>query len=72
MQYDGTVYICTSDSLTLQWNGVAKPKLFAYRTDAAHTTNIASMKPEATVMMLNTLKMYIQKYNYRLLNNDFK
>jgi len=72
MQYDGTVYVCTSDSFTLQWNGVAKPKLFAYRTDAAHTTNIASMKPEATVMMLDTLKMNIQKYNYRLLNNDFK
>lgn len=72
IQYDGTVYVCTSDSLTLQWNGVAKPKLFAYRTDPAHTTNIASMKPEATVMMLDTLKMYIQKYHYRLLNNDFK
>jgi phosphoglycerol transferase MdoB-like AlkP superfamily enzyme len=72
IQYDGNVYVCTSDSLTLQWNGVAKPKLFAYRTDAAHTTNIASMKPDDTVMMLDTLKMYIQKYNYRLLNNDFK
>jgi phosphoglycerol transferase MdoB-like AlkP superfamily enzyme len=72
IQYDGNVYVCTSDSLTLQWNGVAKPKLFAYRTDAAHTTNIASMKPEDTVMMLDTLKMYIQKYNYRLLNSDFK
>lgn len=72
IQYDGNVYVCTSDSLTLQWNGVAKPKLFAYRTDAAHTRNIASMKPDDTVMMLDTLKMYIQKYNYRLLNNDFK
>jgi phosphoglycerol transferase MdoB-like AlkP superfamily enzyme len=72
IQYDGNVYVCTSDSLTLQWNGVAKPKLFAYRTDAAHTTNIASMKPDDTIMMLDTLKMYIQKYNYRLLNNDFK
>lgn len=72
IQYDGTVYVCTSDSLTLQWNGVAKPKLYAYRTDASHTKNIASMKPEATVMMLDTLKMHIQKYNYRLLNNDFK
>jgi phosphoglycerol transferase MdoB-like AlkP superfamily enzyme len=72
MQYDGNVYVCTSDSLTLQWNGVAKPKLFAYRADPAHTTNIAFVKPEATVMMLDTLKMYIQKYHYRLLNNDFK
>ena len=72
IQYDGNVYVCTSDSLTLQWNGVAKPKLFAYRTDAAHTTNIASMKPDDTIMMLYALKMYIQKYNYRLLNNDFK
>ena len=72
IQYDGNVYVCTSDSLTLQWNGVAKPKLFAYRTDSAHSRNLASKRPEDTAEMLDVLKMYIQKYNYRLLNNDFK
>jgi hypothetical protein len=72
IQFDGNVYVCTSDSLTLQWNGVAKPKLFAYKTDVAHTNNIAAKRPEDVAQMLDALKMYIQKYNYRLLNNDFK
>jgi phosphoglycerol transferase MdoB-like AlkP superfamily enzyme len=72
IQYDGNVYVCTSDSLTLQWNGVAVPKLFAYRTDASHAHNVAGDRPEDTAKMLNVLKMHIQKYNYRLLNNDFK
>jgi phosphoglycerol transferase MdoB-like AlkP superfamily enzyme len=71
-QYDGNVYVCTSDSFSLVWNGSADPGLFAYKLDPGHTMDIQKMYPKVASEMLHSLKVFRQKYNYRLLNNDFK
>lgn len=71
-QYDGNVYVCTSDSFCLVWSGNPNPALFAYRNDPKHTKNISKQYPDETKRMLHRLKVFRQKYNYRLLNNDFK
>jgi len=71
-QYDGNVYVCTSDSFSLVWNGVAEPRLFAYRKDIEHRKDILSEHKTIAEQMLHELKVFRQKYNYRLLNNDFK
>ncbi len=70
-QYDGNVYVCTSDSFSLVWNGSAKPSLFAYKTDRGHTQDIQKKHPKVVEQMLHQLQVFRQKYNYRLLNNDF-
>lgn len=70
-QYDGNVYVCTSDSFSLVWNGSTKPSLFAYKTDRGHTKDIQKIYPKVAEQMLHNLKVFRQKYNYRLLNNDF-
>gem|GEM_PF-4900457 len=71
-QYDGNVYVCSNDSFSLLWNGSSKSELYAYKKDAAHKRDIADEYPLETQRLLSDLKVFIQKYNYRLLNNDFK
>ncbi|MGB1037332.1 MAG: sulfatase-like hydrolase/transferase, partial [Bacteroidia bacterium] len=71
IHYDGNVYVITNDSLSLQWNGVTKYELFEYKSDPAHTKDIAEEKEVEGDEMFNALKMFIQKFNYRLLNDDF-
>lgn len=70
-QFDGSIYVCTSDSLCLVWNGSPNPGLYAYKSDFGHKKNIAKKHPEEVAEMLHELKVFRQKYNYRLLNNDF-
>jgi phosphoglycerol transferase MdoB-like AlkP superfamily enzyme len=72
VQYDGNVYVYTNDSMSLQWDGVSKYKLFAYKNDPAHLVNLAKKYPDQGGVMLKELQIWIQKYNYRLLNNSFK
>lgn len=70
--FDGNIYTYTTDSLTIEWNGDQHVRLFNYKSDPTHLIDMSVQMPEAVEMMLQKLKMYIQKYNYRLLNNNFK
>lgn len=72
INYDGNVYTITNDSLTLQWNGVTDYELYAYLDDPKHSEDLATMLRKQGESMFGELKLFIQKYNYRLLNNDFK
>lgn len=70
--YDGNIYMLTNDSLTLQWNGVSEYKLFHYINDREQRINVANKYKVEGEQMFNALKLQLQKYNYRMLNNDFK
>jgi len=69
--FDGNIYTYTNDSLTIEWNGNQHVRLFNYKLDPTHRFDLSVQKPESVELMLQELKMYIQKYNYRLLNNNF-
>lgn len=70
--FDGNIYTFTNDSLTIEWNGNQHVRLFNYKLDPMHRFDLSVQKPESVELMLQELKMYIQKYNYRMLNNNFK
>ncbi len=71
VHFDGNIYVYTTDSLSLEWNGKDYTRLYNYKKDPVHFKNLADIEPETTLILLNKLKMYIQKYNYRLLNDKF-
>jgi len=72
VHYDGSIYVCTNDSFTLEWNGASSVKLYKYKEDPKQLTDVSDSYVRETEEMLNELKMSIQKYNYRLLNNYFQ
>ena len=69
--FDGNIYNYANDSLTIEWNGNKHVRLFNYRSDPAHQNDLSAEQPKLVERMLQELKMYTQKYNYRLLNNNF-
>jgi phosphoglycerol transferase MdoB-like AlkP superfamily enzyme len=69
--FDGNIYNYANDSLTIEWNGNKHVRLFNYQSDPAHQNDLSAEQPKLVERMLQELKMYIQKYNYRLLNNNF-
>jgi hypothetical protein len=69
--FDGNIYTFTDDSLTIEWNGNQHIRLFNYKLDPTHRFDLSVQKPKSVEFMLQELKMYIQKYNYRMLNNNF-
>jgi len=71
IHYDGSIYTYTDDSFCLQWDGTSKYKLFAYKKDKVDASDLASMHHIKGDQMLHELKIGLQKYNYRLLNNKF-
>jgi phosphoglycerol transferase MdoB-like AlkP superfamily enzyme len=71
IHYDGTLYTYTNDSFCLQWDGTSNYKLFAYKKDKVDASDLASIHHREGDQMLHELKVGLQKYNYRLLNNKF-
>lgn len=69
--FDGNLYTCTSDSFSLVWNGISQPSLFAYKNDYAHQYNVGDQYPKIVALMMHQLRIFKQKFDYRLLNNDF-
>jgi phosphoglycerol transferase MdoB-like AlkP superfamily enzyme len=69
--YDGVVYTYTNDSLTLRWEGAETYKLFAYQEDKVEIHDLATTRNKDGDRMFRELKVLLQKYNYRLLNNKF-
>ncbi|MDG1720582.1 MAG: hypothetical protein P8I31_04950 [Bacteroidia bacterium] len=69
--FDGNIYTYTNDSLTIEWNGNKHVRLFNYQSDPAHQNDLSAEQTDSVDRMLQELKMYIQKYNYRMLNNNF-
>lgn len=69
--YDGNVHAYISDSFALEWHGEQFSKLYAYRTDPKHLNDLSSQKLGVSDSLLQRLKLYKQKFNYRLLNNNF-
>jgi len=69
--FDGNIYTYTNDSLTIEWNGNKHVRLFNYQSDPAHQNDLSAEETDSVDRMLQELKMYIQKYNYRMLNNNF-
>ncbi|PCJ66411.1 MAG: hypothetical protein COA58_06440 [Bacteroidetes bacterium] len=72
VHFDGNMYIYTNDSLTLEWNGEDKVKLYQYKKDPKQENDLSSVLSVETARMQEQLKISIQKYNYRLLNNYFQ
>lgn len=69
--FDGNIYSVVSDSFTLEWGGSGVPKLFAI-ADATNKKNIRSKYPQQSKEMLHKLRLFIQKYKYRLVNDNFE
>ena len=70
--FDGSVYVYTNDSLTLEWNGAESIELYRYKEDPKQLNELSDSYPKELAIMLRELKISIQKYNYRLLNNYFQ
>lgn len=69
--YDGNVFVYTTDSFTLEWSGGSNVKLYNYIEDKRQVNNLATKEKARTINMLNALKLSLQKYNYRMVNNIF-
>ena len=70
--YDGNVFVYTTDSFTLEWSGGNNLKLYNYIEDRKQIRNLASENMMKSKSMLDSLKLSLQKYNYRMVNNFFK
>lgn len=70
--FDGNVYTATSDSLSLQWNGVNQYDLFAYHEDPQQSENLSITNPQLGDSLFRELKLFIQKFNYKMINNEFE
>ncbi|MFB1013557.1 MAG: sulfatase-like hydrolase/transferase [Bacteroidia bacterium] len=69
--YDGNVFVYTTDSFTLEWSGGNNLKLYNYIVDRKQIHNLASENMMKSKSMLDSLKLSLQKYNYRMVNNFF-
>ncbi len=69
--FDGNIYTYSNDSLTIEWYGDQHTRIFNYRSDPVYSNELSANLSLEAEMMLQKLKLYIQKYNYRLLNNNF-
>jgi phosphoglycerol transferase MdoB-like AlkP superfamily enzyme len=71
IHYDGNVFVYTTDSFTLEWSGGNNLKLYNYIEDRKQIRNLASENMMKSKSMLDSLKLSLQKYNYRMVNNFF-
>jgi len=69
--YDGNVFVYTTDSFTLEWSGGNNLKLYNYIEDRKQIHDLASENKKKSQSMLDSLKLSLQKYNYRMVNNFF-
>jgi len=69
--FDGNVHVLVNDSFALEWHGEQFSKLFEYQSDPIHLYDIALEKTMLRDSLMQALKLYKQKFNYRLLNNNF-